>query len=100
MKVLTLYDIETRNTHFTLVITGVPGSFYMARYWNLPRRSDATGVGGVTHQWSGEVSSCSMEEAVALARAQIESLDGPIVDLIENRLYARPRPAARLRLVN
>lgn len=99
MKVLTIYDIETRNTHFTLVITGVPSTFYVARYWNVPRRTGATGVGAVTHQWSGEISSSSMEEVLSLARAQIESLDGPIVELVESRLYAQPRRPPSLKLI-
>ncbi len=79
MKLLAQFDIETRNTRFTLVVTGVPSSFYVARYWDVPRRGDGTSVGGVTQQWSGEVTSSSMDEALSMARAQIESLDGPII---------------------
>lgn len=79
MKLLAQFDIETRNTRFTLVVTGVPSSYYIARYWNVPSRSNAKTVGGVTQQWSGEVTSSSMDEAVNMARAQIESLDGPII---------------------
>ena len=84
MKLLAQFDIETRNTRFTLVVTGVPSSYYIARYWNVPRRSDANTVGGVTHQWSGEVTSSSMDEAVSMARAQIESLDGPIMERVDH----------------
>ena len=83
MKLLAQFDIETRNTRFTLVVTGVPSSYYIARYWNVPRRSDGTTVGAVTHQWSGEVTSSSMDEAVSMARAQIESLDGPIMERVD-----------------
>jgi hypothetical protein len=79
MKLLAQFDIDTRSTRFTLVVTGIPSAYYVARYWNVPRRSDATGVGAVTQQWSGEVTSSSLDEAVSMARAQIESLDGPII---------------------
>ena len=99
MKVLSLYDIETRSTHFTLVITGVPSTYYVARYWNVPRRNTGSAVGRVTQQWSGEVSCGSLDEAMSLARAQIESLDGPILEAVESRLYTQKAPAPSLKLV-
>ena len=96
MKVLTIFDIETRNTHFTLVITGIPSTYYVARYWNVPRRPTVTNVNQVTHQMSGEVTSSSLDEVVDLAKAQIESLDGPIVELTESRLYTQKRAPLKL----
>ena len=104
MGVLRLIDIETRNNHFTVVLSVHPELGFEARYWSTPRFPDRA-YSRVESQMSGNIRDANSDSAVYLALARIEAADGPVLKVTENQMDGhaisfiaeRPKLGARRR---
>jgi hypothetical protein len=73
-----LIDVETSRSHFTIAVTCRPvnGGEYVAHYWSAPSRF----VRSQPPLFTGSAIHRSRASAVSRALAEIDMLDGPIVD--------------------
>jgi hypothetical protein len=83
MSVLRLIDIETKNHRFTLALSAPSAAEgrFVARYWST---SDLSKINCSEDQLSGSVTHEAPDTALAMALAQIEKSDGPILRRLEN----------------